>query len=226
MNDYRITYTVGEGERDSARITERSEAAARKDFKAHYKGATILDVELIAANVLATKDQEREALETIRKIVEELGPESYVGTAFEGCFQDAEDNIENDFGCSMKQKLESAEEDVQELKGKLAAAEERLGELGRLVERLKGERSALEAKLTKRALPVDLYRTLWTFVTGEAEASRERMASTAEIMAEMADSPEDIAFKSAVANYRSAKARVGDCERMVAALEAIEPEEA
>lgn len=225
MNDYRITYNLGEETRQ-ARVTERTEAAARKGFKAHFKDSTIVNIELIAENVTATKDQERDALAKIKQIVEELGPQSYVGTAFEGCFRDAEDNIENDFGCSMKQKLESAEEDVAELKGKLAAAEERLGELGRLVGSLKDERRALEVKLTKRALPVDLYRTLWTFVTGEAEASRERMASTAEIMAEMADSPEDIAFKSAVANYRSAKARAEDCERMVAALEAIEPEEA
>lgn len=224
MNEYRITYKIGE-ETEQTRLTERSEAAARKDFKAHTKGGTILEIELIAENVTANKDQEREALATIRKIVEELGPNSYVGTAFEGCFQDAEDNIENDFGCSMMQKLESAEESVQELKGKLAAAEERLGELGRLVERLKGERSALEAKLAMQTLPADLYRNLWMFMTGEAEASRERMASSAEIMAEMSDTPQDIAFKSAVASYRSAKARAGDCERMVSALEAFEPKE-
>ena len=32
----------------------------------------------------ATKDQERKALEKIRKIVEELGEDSYIGMAFEG----------------------------------------------------------------------------------------------------------------------------------------------
>lgn len=58
---------------------------------------------------MTTKDQERKALEKIRKIVEELGENSYVGTAFEGCFEIAEDNIGNDFACSMKQRAESAE---------------------------------------------------------------------------------------------------------------------
>jgi len=53
---------------------------------------------------MATKAQEREALEKIRKIIEELGENSYLGTAFEGFFEIAEDNIENDFGCSMKQR--------------------------------------------------------------------------------------------------------------------------
>ena len=38
-----------------------------------------------------------------------LGPDSYLATAFAGCFEDAEENIKNDFACSMKQRLESAE---------------------------------------------------------------------------------------------------------------------
>lgn len=59
---------------------------------------------------IATKDQERKALAQIKKIVEGLGPQSYIATAFDGCFQDAEDNIENDFGCSMKARYESEHE--------------------------------------------------------------------------------------------------------------------
>ena len=62
---------------------------------------------------MTTKEQERKALEKIRKIVEELGENSYVGTAFEGCFEIAEDNIENDFGCSMKRRAEIAEEKLE-----------------------------------------------------------------------------------------------------------------
>lgn len=44
----------------------------------------ILDKEEMS---MTTKEQERKALEKIRKIVEELGENSYVGTAFEGCFE-------------------------------------------------------------------------------------------------------------------------------------------
>jgi chromosome segregation ATPase len=58
----------------------------------------------------ATKEQERKALEQIRKIVEGLGADSYIGMAFEGCFEIARDNIENDWGCSMKQRALEAEE--------------------------------------------------------------------------------------------------------------------
>lgn len=53
---------------------------------------------------MATKAQERKALEQIRKIVEGLGEDSYIGKAFEGCFDDAESNIDNDFWNSMAQR--------------------------------------------------------------------------------------------------------------------------
>ena len=225
MNEYRITYTGGDGERDSARLTERSEAEARKDFKARYKGKHILDIELIAENVLATKDQEREALATIKKIVDELGPGSYIGTAFEGCFQDAEDNIENDFGCSMKQKLESAEEDVKALKANLAAAEERLAEMGRLVESLKEERRGLERKLAGQALPEWLRSELYVLAAEESAASWKRVEESAEIMAELVDTPRDIAFVNAVESFRKAKERRDRCERMLSGLNEIHPED-
>lgn len=55
---------------------------------------------------MTTKEQERKALAQIRKIVEGLGADSYVATAFEGCFEIAESNIENDWACSMKQRAE------------------------------------------------------------------------------------------------------------------------
>lgn len=65
---------------------------------------------------MTTKEQERKALEQIRKIVEGLGEDSYIRTAFEGCFEIAEENIDNDFACSMKQRAESAEKKVGEYK--------------------------------------------------------------------------------------------------------------
>lgn len=71
---------------------------------------------------MTTKEQERKALEQIRKIVEGLGENSYIGTAFEGCFEIAENNIENDFACSMKQRKESAEFAEDQLREKLEAA--------------------------------------------------------------------------------------------------------
>lgn len=64
----------------------------------------------------ATKEQERKVLEQIRKMVEELGADSYIAMAFEGCFEIAESNIDNDFGCSMKQRSEHAEMEAAKYK--------------------------------------------------------------------------------------------------------------
>ena len=71
---------------------------------------------------MTTKEQERAALAKIRKIVDGLGKGSYIGIAFEGCFQDAEENIEYDFGCSMKQRYEATEAKLDEAEDQLTAA--------------------------------------------------------------------------------------------------------
>lgn len=76
---------------------------------------------------MTTKEQERKALAQIRKIVEGLGENSYLSFAFEGCFEKAEENIENDFACSYKQELNGALdlctkrlEEIYSLKEKIA----------------------------------------------------------------------------------------------------------
>lgn len=57
---------------------------------------------------MATKDMERKALEEIRNIVEDLGKDSYIGMAMDGVFEDAEQNIENDWAMSWKNRAETA----------------------------------------------------------------------------------------------------------------------
>ena len=64
---------------------------------------------------MTTKAQERKALEQIRKIVEGLGENSYIAMAMEGMFQDAEENIENDFGNSWKQRAKYAQDECNRL---------------------------------------------------------------------------------------------------------------
>lgn len=65
---------------------------------------------------MATKEQEQGALEKIREIVSELGEKSYVGTAFEGCFEIAEENIMYDAAFSWKGRVEIAETEVSKLR--------------------------------------------------------------------------------------------------------------
>lgn len=124
MNEYRITYTTSDGETGTGAFIERNEAAARKSFKTRHSGekCTIDHIELVKTGVAGTKQQERDTLAEIRKMVEELGPQSYIGTALEGCLEIAEQNIDNDFGDSMKQRAETAEEKVADLQREIAEA--------------------------------------------------------------------------------------------------------
>ena len=128
---------------------------------------------------IATKDQERKALAQIKKIVEGLGPQSYVATAFEGCFQDAEDNIENDFGCSMKQRLESAGFDIEALKAKLAAAKEQTENLEAEIKRLDSANNEFFQQVKDLTTAAD---SLKHFLTEqkEATAAEQQRADTAE----------------------------------------------
>ena len=103
MNTYKIIFTRENGTQGTDHFTAINERQARKDFGECYRHstATIISIELASTNTPATKQQERDTLEKIRKMVEQLGPDSYLATAFEGCFDLAAENIDNDWACSM-----------------------------------------------------------------------------------------------------------------------------
>lgn len=67
---------------------------------------------------MTTKEQERKVLAQIKKLVDGLGKDSYIGTAFEGCWEIAEQNIENDWACSMKDRAETAEKKLETIEQK------------------------------------------------------------------------------------------------------------
>lgn len=96
MNTYKITFTRENGTQGADRFTAATKKQACKDFNECYRHGTgvIVSVELVRTDAQATKQQERDALAKIRQIVDTLGPESYLATAFEGCFDLAAENIE------------------------------------------------------------------------------------------------------------------------------------
>ena len=71
---------------------------------------------------MTTKEQERQAIEKIDKIVEGLGANSYVAAAMEGVLELAEKNIEDDAMYSWKDRAESAQKKVQQLEAELKAS--------------------------------------------------------------------------------------------------------
>lgn len=95
---------------------------------------------------MTTKEQERKALEQIRKIVEGLGKDSYIATAFEGAFEDAEYNIRDDAAYSMKSRWESVKAERDTLELKVAQNQKTIKEDNSVIERHAKYIDQLEAK--------------------------------------------------------------------------------
>lgn len=196
MNTYKIIFTRENETQGTDHFTAINERQARKDFGECYRHGTgtIISVELIRTDAPATKQQEREALDKIRKIVEQLGPDSYLATTFEGCFDLAAENIDNDWACSMADRARRAEKRAAELEDKLtesvkdyeaahAAAHEVAAQKDREIAQLKdriSEKSQAEAacascqnSLLKKAAEAER-------IAGEAERRAE--AAEAEVI--------------------------------------------
>ena len=96
---------------------------------------------------MATKDQERKALEQIKKLLASLGDDSYIVKAMDGMIADAEENIENDFYMSWKDRAEKAQKEFEK-------ANDRIIELSKMYNKEKddAERShEMSEFLAKRA---------------------------------------------------------------------------
>ena len=84
--------------------------------------------------MIATKEQERNTLAKIKKMVAELGENSYLASAFTGAFELAEQNIDNDFGFTTQEYIDMAtkadatekrlNEELTKTKAMLAAVQE------------------------------------------------------------------------------------------------------
>ncbi|WP_161474821.1 hypothetical protein [Acutalibacter sp. 1XD8-36] len=207
MNDYKIFATLTGGEDIEQTITARTESEAQRYFKAAHKGtaADIFEITLIRENTTATKQQQRDTLEAIKKMVEELGPQSYLATAFEGAFEDAEINIENDFADSMKARWEDAEKRLGELN---RATTEEINRLRKELSESEKDYDAAHAEiavLRKRTLTPDDLTDVIHLVTEKRVALDTEVKNAAERIVEAAAEPESAAFQNAVKDHRAAK---------------------
>ena len=222
MNEYRITDSAGI---TCNPITAVNEKEARKIFWATCKWAVgdITKIELIRENVPATKAQEREALEKIKAIVATLGPRSYVGTALDGCLEDAEVNIENDFGDSMKARWQDAEKRVAQAVGEIAELKDKLHREIQEKQQARGEAQAAIREAEQRAdraiktaeddanfyrdkvLDSDDLTDIAQLVDGKMDALRADIETAAARIIEGAEEPESDAFKNAVKYHRAVK---------------------
>ena len=97
-------------------------------------------IENTTESAMATKDQERGVLQQIKAMVAELGPKSYIATAFRGVFDIAEENIENDFSGNPV-------EQAQDLGEQLAQRTVQVGQLADELAEYKARAEAAEAQL-------------------------------------------------------------------------------
>ena len=98
---------------------------------------------------MTSKEEERKALEQIKKIVSTLGPDSYIATAFEGCFDIAESNIDNDFACSIKQWADRLEGQNKELTKTVAEQKAEIERLNSTNQSLRQDRDTVSELLVK-----------------------------------------------------------------------------
>lgn len=140
---------------------------------------------------MTTKEQERKALDQIKSILATLDKDGWINTAFAGVVEDAEENIENDFALSWKDRAETA-------KAKYAESVERMQEV---TDKIKEETEKVN-KLKERTLSAkDLDCCLYAI----RQLIQDRQAKAAEAAAEivrLADDTKTEDFARAVKNNR------------------------
>lgn len=156
---------------------------------------------------MTTKEQELKALEKIKKIVQELGENSYIGTAFEGCFEIAEDNIGNDFACSMKQRAEHAEMEAAKYKKMYETTAEDF-------ENIEKKIAALEQKV----LTVAEVGAIKAILSTSKMQAANMADSSAQKIVELADNPDSAEFRQAVQDNRNSKKRLEECDTLIKRL--------
>ena len=175
---------------------------------------------------MTTKVQERQALAEIRRIVDGLGEDSYIAAAFEGCFEIAEDNINNDFACSMKQRADAAEKKADLLAKRAHEKGQEAKDLALKLAEAERENIGLNNKLAaahEMMLWPELYKAIWSMAYDQAEKGKANILHAAGIMADLADTPTDIGFLAAVKSCKKSKQAVEDAEWILAKLEDIKP---
>lgn len=150
---------------------------------------------------MSTKDEERKALEKIRKIVKDLGENSYVGTALDGALDLADQNIEYDAAFSARYY----EEALTETENKLKVAEKRAAELD---EMLATQRKIFDTELDElheRLLSSYENSMLTKLLTEKTSNLQLEVNNAAARIVEAANDPTSAAFKNAVSDHRTAQ---------------------
>ena len=120
-----------------------------------------------------TNAQEREALAKIREVLEDFSPEdTYVGKAFEGCVEQADENLRSDWMMSYKGRYDNVSEQLHAANVRIieltktlnqkddaiARLEDAKNQLGKDLEGVKVAYAKLEYKLERAKETADRHR--------------------------------------------------------------------
>lgn len=221
MTRYKITYTLkGSSEEITGSIVERDECRAKKYLRslAREKGNTVETIKSVTVdveNVPASKQQERDALAEIKAIVESLGEQSYLATAFDGCFEDAENNIDDDAAYSMKDRWESALNEsyrqgniITDLRQKLNILELDSRDLRLAIDRVKQEAADAEQQLREKTLSDDDMADAQELVAEVIAETEAAVTAAAETIVKYAQSPASTEFQQAVTDHRAMSSKL------------------
>ena len=230
MTRYKITYTIKGSELvKTGSIVERDEHRAKKALRAYLKEdgdvlESIRGIEVEREDIGATKQQEREALAEIKAIVEALGESSYLKTAFEGCFEDAENNIEDDAAYSMKARWESALNESYRQGNIITDLRQQLKEKEAEIDRLETRRGELERLLFDKTLAPDDMTDIQQLIDETIYDLDSRVKAAAQDIVKYADDPASTEFQQAVSSHRNLGNRLGYYRalnsRVIAAIKA------
>ena len=169
---------------------------------------------------MTTKEQERQAIEKIRKIVKELGENSYVGFAMEGVLELAEDNIREDTAYSMKKNAEiaweRAEKESKLLNAELGTAKKITEENNKAIAKLKADIYKLKAN----EVPEELIKEMYNMAYDKEAEMIEKMEETADQMADASIAGEDV--QKFAEDYKAQKEKRNRYAKMMDTLDARE----
>lgn len=165
---------------------------------------------------MTTKEQERQAIQKVRKIVEGMGENSYLATAMEGVLETAEQNIEDDAAYSLKGRAEVAEKEASELKKENEKLRKALKEQQERAERLESRCNEAYSELQRYTLPDWMQRELDKMVQTGIERVNREINEAADGMADAIGEQGNLAPQAAdhAKQYREKRAERGTLNRM------------
>lgn len=165
---------------------------------------------------MTTKEQERQAIQKIRKIVEGMGENSYLATAMEGVLETAEENIEYDAAFSLKGRAEVAEKEASELKKENEELRKALKEQQERAARLESRCNEAYSELQRYTLPDWMQQELDKMVQSGLERVNREVKEAADGMADAIGEQGNLAPQAAghAKQYREKRSELGTLNRM------------